>query len=395
MATERSGLRRRLGRIAGNVGLLAFSLVLSYVLAAALFLSFGPPLLPELQNYFPVAARIWWQPSAPDPSGTPYIALIGDSYAQGIGDWRASIRNVDEPSHSADVIAQVTGRPVLSFGSSGAGTAEAVVQEFTRGMGADRCLIFGKPRRPEQIVVYFYEGNDLRDNIEFVTEMLGTSPDDPQLGARMERYFRDVLSQHGLGLCLGYFATSLDAMTEALTATIEVDEDDPDNVVLLNGKPTTIRGYLEGPGVEFDASHTAAALLVTEKSMQWLRAQMPELRVTLVHLPSVLTSYRHAGAEVMVEIDDGSDRPWPAAAIAVRSDEICERLAAIASKVGIGFLDSRPALRALATTTLIHGPRDYRHFNRAGYTRLGETVAAALAGTAQPQGCAKLAETAP
>jgi len=42
----------------------------------------------------------------------------------------------------------------------------------------------------------------------------------------------------------------------------------------------------------------------------------------------------------------------------------------------------------------VHGPQDWRHFNRVGYTRLGETVAAVLSGTSVPEGCARLANAA-
>jgi hypothetical protein len=42
----------------------------------------------------------------------------------------------------------------------------------------------------------------------------------------------------------------------------------------------------------------------------------------------------------------------------------------------------RPALRAAAAKALIHGPRDWNHFNDAGYRVLGETLAKSIGDTA-------------
>jgi hypothetical protein len=48
-------------------------------------------------------------------------------------------------------------------------------------------------------------------------------------------------------------------------------------------------------------------------------------------------------------------------------------------------------MRELGTQKIIHGPRDWTHFNRAGYTHLGETVAVALSEEDSPNDCGQLA----
>jgi hypothetical protein len=54
----------------------------------------------------------------------------------------------------------------------------------------------------------------------------------------------------------------------------------------------------------------------------------------------------------------------------------------------------RPALRAAAATTVIHGPRDWNHFNNAGYRVLGETLARTIDETASTE-CADWDARAP
>ena len=42
---------------------------------------------------------------------------------------------------------------------------------------------------------------------------------------------------------------------------------------------------------------------------------------------------------------------------------------------GAGFLDLRPAIRAASESDFVHGPRDFKHFNRKGMEVLGQAVA--------------------
>jgi hypothetical protein len=52
-------------------------------------------------------------------------------------------------------------------------------------------------------------------------------------------------------------------------------------------------------------------------------------------------------------------------------------LAAEAATIGdgAGFLDLRTAIRAAIARDFIHGPRDFKHFNRKGMEVLGQAVA--------------------
>ena len=49
------------------------------------------------------------------------------------------------------------------------------------------------------------------------------------------------------------------------------------------------------------------------------------------------------------------------------------RAAALAQ--GGGFVDLRPAIRIASAREMLHGPRDFQHFNRRGMEVLGQTVA--------------------
>jgi hypothetical protein len=76
--------------------------------------------------------------------------------------------------------------------------------------------------------------------------------------------------------------------------------------------------------------------------------------------------------------------------VPARSDEICRLIQAEAARLGVGFLDTRSALRAASAKEPLHGPLDWAHFNRYGYTTLAEVLAKALVAGNVTGSCAQL-----
>ena len=95
-----------------------------------------------------------------------YIALTGDSYAQGLGDWLHSLDPLGNGAFgSAHVIHELSGRDVITLGYGGAGSIGSLVMrplEFLAGVDRRRRL---HPRPPDLLIAYFYEGNDLLDTL--------------------------------------------------------------------------------------------------------------------------------------------------------------------------------------------------------------------------------------
>jgi hypothetical protein len=129
-----------------------------------------------------------------------------------------------------------------------------------------------------------------------------------------------------------------------------------------------------------------ASLIVFDLSLRWLKRNF-SAPVTVVYLPSPAAIYRHADASVDVYTR------WPlndveaisAADIYKASQRSCEEIRALTLGREARFVDMRPALRAAAAMTVIHGPRDWNHFNDAGYRVLGEALASTLADGASTQ----------
>jgi hypothetical protein len=106
-----------------------------------------------------------------------------------------------------------------------------------------------------------------------------------------------------------------------------------------------------------------------------------------VYLPSPAAIYRHADTTVDAYVR------WPLNEVqALAADDIyaasqrtCEQIRRLTLAHRARFIDMRPALRAAAATTVIHGPRDWNHFNEAGYRVLGETLARTINDTASTE----------
>jgi hypothetical protein len=134
---------------------------------------------------------------------------------------------------------------------------------------------------------------------------------------------------------------------------------------------------LQKPPVEMDPRAVDASLMVFDVSLTSLTRTFPSATTTMVYLPSPAAIYRHAetAVDAYTHWPLNDVEALPAADIYAASQRTCEQIRALTLKHQVRFIDMRPALRAAAAGTVIHGPRDWNHFNEAGYRVLGETLA--------------------
>lgn len=105
-----------------------------------------------------------------------------------------------------------------------------------------------------------------------------------------------------------------------------------------------------------------------------MRDAFPASEIVVVYLSSPLGTYRLVSQTVNIQSHQKRQLEFPAEAVAVRSNQLCRMVREAAATTGAGFLDTRPALREVAESQAVHGPRDWKHYNRLGY----ETLALAI-----------------
>ncbi|HUR27677.1 MAG TPA: SGNH/GDSL hydrolase family protein, partial [Planctomycetota bacterium] len=151
------------------------------------------------------------------------------------------------------------------------------------------------------------------------------------------------------------------------------------NRFVSGGTHFAIEGVARGPALELSEEETDLALRMFERSLAWTVRRFERSRIHVVYLPSPLSCYELESSEVNTRVADAS-RPtaFPASAVTQRSDVLRDRVRAFAAKHGVAFIDATPELRAAARAELVHGPKDAGHFNRTGYTVLGELLAREL-----------------
>lgn len=346
-----------------------------------------------------------------------WVLLVGDSYAKGNGDWFLSVdKGANPPFQAAHVIHEKTGRDVLNFGLPGAGSAGAWVMRPEEYMTWLDLSWRYEVERPKTVFAYFYEGNDLDDNLRRATYHFGGVIPDGFLtdaaavdiyletfaGARQRNNVTVLYNLFALKFARNILRHEFSRVAAAVSAEADFQaatQDRPTatppslqspNAVRIGDRAEPISGPMQSPSLELSPTETAGALLISERALVRLRALFPDSDIVIVYLPSPLTVYESASDHVVIQTYHKGPARWLATAVAARSDVLCRHLRDIAIRTGVGFLDTREALRAAARVRAIHGPRDWKHLNRHGQEVLGAVLSDSAGNSASVGACAIL-----
>lgn len=345
-----------------------------------------------------------------------YILLSGDSYAFGVGDWFERVkapqpRIINMPAFgSAHLIHSMTGMDVIDYGFSGAGSVRGLVVDPIRSETYLRGVVLQRLMPPSWFVHYFYEGNDLYDNVNYhrytVAPYFSAAPyDDP---AEFSRYIDQVLARDHLMQAaaapwwtrrLLFVRTVSRSVRRAITGSLDSTRfpneyrEPPVNVADWHPRPGTVThnrariagtevflpDNLQGPGMNLTPEETETALAALSAALQYARRHFYEARFVVVYLPSVATVYDMVGDTVDLQNYDGRTRhEYPVAEAMAHSVWLRRMTGDLCRRQGVMFIDATDDLRAAAGRERIHGPEDWNHFNEIGYRALGESVVRAM-----------------
>lgn len=387
-------LSSRPRRILGNSLLVLGSVVLTWL--ALEFLLIEPLLrvLPKSSFHYMIRElRVLGQTSFSDQLPEPgYVLITGDSFAQGKGDWFID-QGYDRGSrfHSAHVLQDLLGRDVVSMGRSGAGSYDGLVLEPRQTTAMLRRL--GRELPPPSVVlVYFYPGNDIQNNLNFLERWIiprfgEDTVRDPEA---LREALRRLAAKQATGRpdkwndapLVGNFILRIfrDTLRNTFTRKyIDVEPIVPAgevNKALVAGEVTPLPDRLQSAPLELTTEQLHDGVAVLRESLALLAETFAPVPVILVYLPSPLGTYWLVGEEISSSY--GGERPYPVQAQAERDAELFEAVRQAAASLDIPCLDPRPLIREMAQDQLLHGPRDWDHFNKAGYHALARAVAEQL-----------------
>jgi hypothetical protein len=390
-----SNMFRRLKAGLADALLVTISILATYAVAELVFFRMALPYMSlNVLPHIPDRAAFFLQGSKTEYVPRDYIALIGDSNAQGMGDWLLDTGgDRSKPHHSADVLHQLLDTDVVTLGRAASGSAEAFVLRITRVFGDDYCYLFPRIENPKRMLIYFSESNDIDDNYKLLDHQI--RPDGSDLRRRIDSFLE---SQYGVisgWRCHGHFGDMIFRMARYLIMYRNYEAkilDQPAvQQVLVKDRPLGA-WQLSVPSPALTDDQIDAGVLVFERSLAWLRRKFPNVPMTLVYIPSPAAIYRHVAAEVIshdiyVPIADASQvgkevlvegRVFPVAVVYAKSQKICEKIRDVSLAQRIGFIDTRPTFRAAAAERPLHGPRDWNHLNENGYRVLGSYLASRI-----------------
>jgi len=383
VAGEGRGSKLRAALINASVAIV--STILSYlVIEAVLFRAIFPIVDPSVRPHLPETPGVLAQKSKAGFVPHDYIAILGDSMAEGLGDTLlAAGENEARAFHAAHVLRDLTGKDVVSFGRGGSSSAEGMVRQPARILAGSRCLIFPTLEAPSRIFAYFYEGNDIQDNLAFERKVAQTfgGADGDAVGA----YLSDVYGSFAAWRCHLHLFDVASRMARFFYQYYVVGTDPfryqhtPGGNRILVGEDTIdAPAPLDGPALELSDESIRSGMLVFDRSLAWLKARFPSVPITVVYIPTMLSIYHLTGPVYRYAIqprDDGKSDTATVAQISRNSDLICNLVREASARHQVGFFDTRPRLREAAAARLLHGPIDWVHFNEPGYRALGGLLA--------------------
>ena len=387
---------RRNTSILVNALLVVCSIALAWALAE--FVLFKPLLrhIPApLFNHMVREARVLGQSSKDGlVPGANYLGMSGDSYSQGLGDWFIeSGYNRYAGFHSAHLLNDALGVDVVSFGRSGAGSVEGLVLEplqdirYLRRMGFDIAP-------PHCLLYYFYEGNDLGDNLKFLVRHFYPAGHTPEqvfddaafaafLDGMVEEYSMGRARSFADGLPFSKFALQLlrDKLIDPLGPFFgQSGEPKPSGAVnrlRVGGQEQYAPNRMQSPGVGMTSRQVDEGVAVFRHALAYARRALPKTRIFVVYIPAPLSCYDIVSDSVHVNV--GPKRMHPAGEVERMHLRIRDAVHEAVRAQDVDWIDATPRVRQACEERLLHGPVDWQHFNKTGYETLTGAILEQLA----------------
>ena len=416
----------KLKSISINLGLSLISIILFILMMELVF----PKILHKLPLPFYLGLgkdyKILGQYHKKSVIPVDYIAIVGDSHALGSGDWYLQVvkkhKLTQGDYHSAHILYNKTGRDVLSFGALGSGSLRGLVLKPISYFKHFNLLRDFELKQPKEILVYFFEGNHLSDNMidiynhyrdnydmarlydheyfkTFIEkEILSTDRiyrgEVPYKNWLFSRFLVESVGDNiyneikrGIKKFKRFLIVSVgDNIYNEIKPSIKKFKQvspnfsgkvSPTNsdMAKVGEKELPIPHSTQQPALNLNEEQTRQAICVFEQSLKYMAEFFSESKITIVYIPSPIAVYKWASPTITIV--GGTVTPvgvTPVVRVYERSDEIFEQIKTIAEKYNHPLIDTRPLLRATALKEPVHGPRDWYHPNKKGYEAIAQGI---------------------
>jgi hypothetical protein len=396
----------------------AFLFLMSTGVAIALIeISFVPFVLPRLpvilQRYLPyefqsTAQSSYSRSAFSESASKQLIAVLGDSYAVGMGDEYDSKKYQVSPVFGTlNRIHRALNVDVIGLGHPGAGSLTGILGSSIRQLKALQSSKRFSVPDPDYFLVYFYEGNDIDNNLEDLERRFEAVA--PRSRLREEGVFKDFLQKEIISKSLsessplvwGEFTfphwifkflysdiyirrikgISPEEQSHQNQKVISVEMkakwQPGTNVLNFEGKEYTHPDTLQAPALEMTPDEIDDALFVFNESVKMLQQYYPQSKIGVLYIPAPLSSYPIVSKKVSTQ---GSyHRTWKGRNNVYTKEWVSKRHLLISGRVEefcntrqIAFRNARQAMLKASRAKILHGTRDWDHFNENGYEILSK-----------------------
>ena len=338
-----------------------------------------------------------------------YIAMLGDSNVYGFGPWLYdnswSMEQPDFATHH--LLHENLGTDIMAFGYPGYGTLGSCLSMVSEMEMFDHSWIWSDLEHPKHILVVFYEGNDLINNLheieqrEFnisqpLTEK--SKKDIDQVILKESEKLRNSWSvfDHSAswnlfsGLIRSYLNKRKPSEEQCTAGAQKASMDNKrqksveltitqveENLAIINGNRVSL-GYCEGPALHLNNDEINLSMEIARKSLSYLKQNFSKSKIDLLYLPSSLSIYKFADcvlrpAPLNIKGETRNNIFDPADA-SKKNEWLRSEFSSLSNSLGFGFIDTTPFLKDKARLHLLHGPRDPIHLNRKGYEFFSEAI---------------------
>ncbi|WP_457936054.1 hypothetical protein [Mesorhizobium sp. 10J20-29] len=306
------------------------------------------------------------------------IYVAGDSYGAGLGD---EFLEDDEDYGIVRKLARLTDARFVNFARGGYGTINGVNEvRFCHRMFAQSPL-FPSIDQPLQVLLFFYEGNDIDNNLRHMANSQRDVTLEQFVAAETSgidpwRVFRAHIPV--FDLLKGAYKEAIGDLFPSHRVNRHGSEHGYNVIVLSDGSRFSFPVNPQAAAAAHSREAINLGLRLTVQSLNVLRSSFPQAKLTVVYLPSIVTSYGWTGPIRPQRTVYGEGPPMDEHKNTSNSKFIRERLESMLDSEGFEFVDTTDPVRELGSTKIIHGPRDWVHFNKLGYKQVARTVAAAI-----------------
>jgi len=320
-----------------------------------------------------------------------YIAILGDSYAKGKGDWLFNANPNSNPDHNiGHILHNTLKRDILNMGRSGSGNLWSMVELPVAYLNYINASFHFDLSNPEQFVIFFYEGNDLNNNLlelKKYEKRCGT-----KLAGNNFQYFYEscIVNQSHIVKYSKSFRLWNNLFFAKFIRQVIQNMQNPDsynwtktlkklrftgiNLVDVGGKIINLPDHSRGPALELSSDELETSITLFIEAIKFLHNRFKNAKFLVVYFPSTLSSYHIISKNISSYPYQGKEEIFPSSFVRDRSNEIYQFMEKALTNINIPILDTREHVLSETKQKTLHGPKDWGHFNRQGYELVARLI---------------------